>query len=352
MIREGFWRNRRVFITGHTGFKGGWLAHWLTILGAKVYGYALNSSNELDFFQATNLLDKLEGSTIGDIRDLDLLKKSVLSSNPEIVIHMAAQSLVRRSYSDPLNTFSTNLIGILNLLDAIMYSENVRAVINVTTDKCYENNGAAWPFRECDPLGGRDPYSASKACAEIASASYRDSFLTDRGIHLANVRAGNVVGGGDQAQDRLIPDFYRSVRSGIKIKIRSPSSVRPWQHVLEPICGYMMLAERLFNNETKFIGPWNFGPERRDERSVQWVISKLCNSNPQMSWDIDQAEKPHEADILRLDSSKSQLVLGWFPKWNIDKTLEKTDYWYVSQLNGLDVSKITTEQINQYKEIH
>ena len=267
-MTSSFWNGKTVFVTGHTGFKGGWIAHWLSELGACVHGYALNPPTTPNFFTETNLQERLVGANIGDIRDLGLLDKAIKQSKPDIVIHMAAQPLVRESYNTPVETFSANVMGTVNVLEASRRVGTVKAIVNITTDKCYDNKEWIWPYRESDRLGGHDPYSASKACAEIVAAAYRSSFLSDADIQLASVRAGNVIGGGDWATDRLIPDFLRALDAGETLKIRSPNAVRPWQHVLEPLSGYLMLAEQLYEQGEPFAEAWNFGPNEEDARSV------------------------------------------------------------------------------------
>ena len=277
---QSFWRDRSVFVTGHTGFKGGWISLWLSKLGAKVHGYSLIPPTTLNFFSETQLEKRIEDSVIGDIRDLSKLTSALQTAKPSIVIHMAAQPLVRESYVSPVETFSTNVIGTVNVLEAVRSVDTVEAVVSITTDKCYENQEWVWPYRENDRLGGHDAYSSSKACAELAAAAYRNSFLADAGIQLASVRAGNVIGGGDWATDRLIPDFLRAVDAGKPLIVRSPNAVRPWQHVLEPLSGYLLLAERLVTEGAEFAEAWNFGPEQADSKSVSWILDRLCKKIP------------------------------------------------------------------------
>jgi CDP-glucose 4,6-dehydratase len=273
-VNRHFWHGRSVFLTGHTGFKGGWIGLWLTHLGAKVYGYALDAPTRQNFFTETKLEERLKKSTIGDIQDLTKLAAAMQSAGPSVVIHMAAQSLVRESYKTPVETFSTNIMGTLNVLEAARSTETVKAIVNITTDKCYENQEWLWPYREDDRLGGYDPYSASKACAEIVAAAYRRSFLAQADISLASVRAGNVIGGGDWAIDRLIPDFLRSIDAGETLRIRSPNAVRPWQHVLEPLSGYLTIAERLVVDGSDFAQAWNFGPEDSDAKDPRCSMGR------------------------------------------------------------------------------
>ena len=346
-----FWRGKKVFLTGHTGFKGGWIAHWLYELGASVYGYSLEPPTQPNFFTETRLHKRLIHSTIGDIRDLSALTNSLKMSRPEIVIHMAAQPLVRESYNTPVGTFSTNVLGTVNVLEAVRQVQTVQAVVNITTDKCYENQEWLWPYRENDCLGGHDPYSSSKACAEIAAAAYRDSFLTQSGIQLASVRAGNVIGGGDWATDRLIPDFLRGIDARETLRIRSPNAVRPWQHVLEPLSGYLMLAERLVTDGAEFAEAWNFGPEELDAKPVSWVVERLCQKLPHAHWELEGAPQPHEAGLLKLDSAKAKTRLGWRPRWSLETALDKTIEWHKAWKAGQSMAEISVQQIEAYQAV-
>lgn len=347
-MSSGFWKGKTIFLTGHTGFKGGWIAHWLHELGALVHGYSLEPSIPPNFFIETQLQKRLAGSTIGDIRDLNLLANVLEAAKPDIIIHMAAQPLVRESYNTPVETFAANVMGTANLLEAARKVGTARAIVNITTDKCYENKGWLWPYRENDRLGGHDPYSASKACAEIVSAAYRNSFLADANIHMASVRAGNVIGGGDWATDRLIPDFLHALDAGKTLKIRSPNAIRPWQHVLEPLSGYLLLAEKLYIEGGAFAEGWNFGPSDEDAKSVEWIVEKLCAQRPDVRWEIENAKQPHEAGLLKLDSSKAKANLGWMPRWNLETALNKTVEWHQSWRNREDMAAITTQQIQAY----
>lgn len=347
-MNPGFWKNKTVFLTGHTGFKGGWIAHWLAELGASVHGYALAPPTEPNFFTETQLLKHLENSTTGDVRDLAALTSALKTAKPEVVIHMAAQPLVRESYNTPVETFAANVMGTVNLLEAARQVGTAKAIVNITTDKCYENKEWLWPYRENDRLGGHDPYSASKACAEIAAAAYRNSFLADANIHLASVRAGNVIGGGDWATDRLIPDFLRALDAGEILKIRSSNAVRPWQHVLEPLSGYLMLAEKLYAEGNAFADAWNFGPNDEDAKSVGWIVEKLCAQIPGARWETENAKQPHEAGLLKLDSSKAKARLGWTPRWNLETALSKTTEWHQAWRNRGDMAAITSQQIQAY----
>jgi CDP-glucose 4,6-dehydratase len=350
-MKQAFWKNRSVFLSGHTGFKGGWLALWLSELGAKVHGYSLEMPSNPNFFSEINLEDRMESSTIGDIRDLDKLISAMNTSKASVVIHMAAQSLVRESYNAPLETFTTNIIGTVNVLEAVRKAETVEAIVNITTDKCYDNKEWFWPYRENDRLGGHDPYSSSKACAELISSSYRKSYLMESGTHLASVRAGNVIGGGDWGKDRLIPDLFRAIDTGKTLRIRSPNSVRPWQHVLEPLSGYLMLAEKLILNGEKFAEAWNFGPLESDSKEVSWIVEHLCKKIPKSVWVLDDSIKFHEAGFLKLDSTKAKTKLGWEPRWSLEIALDKTLDWYQSWKKNQSMAEISIEQIKAYEKL-
>ena len=344
-LNPDFWEKKTVFLTGHTGFKGGWIAHWLSKLGANVYGYALAPPTEPSFFKETNLRARLAGSTFADVRDFQSLSAALKRSKADVVIHMAAQPLVGLSYINPSETFATNLIGTVNILEAVRCTNHVKSIVNITTDKCYENKEWIWPYRETDALGGHDPYSASKACAELAVSSYRSSFFVDNGVHVASARAGNVIGGGDWASQRLIPDFFRAVDIGDTLSIRSPRSIRPWQHVLEPLFGYLLLAERLVEQGEAFATSWNFGPNDEDTKSVAWMADHLCSRLPGARWKTDSTKQLHEAMILKLDSSKAKTDLGWFPRWNIETALNQTILWHQAWKEGEDLDNLTSRQI-------
>ena len=348
-MNPDFWRNRSVFLTGHTGFKGGWIALWLSRLGAKVYGYSLAPPTTPNLFSEIQLQEHLESSVIADIRDLPKLTAEIRKAEPSVVIHMAAQSLVRESYKMPVDTFTTNVIGTVNVLEAVRQSGTVQAIVNITTDKCYENQEWVWPYRENDRLGGHDPYSSSKACAEIASAAYRDSFFSEVGINLASVRAGNVIGGGDWAFDRLLPDFLRAIDFDQTLRIRSPNAVRPWQHVLEPLSGYLMLAERLVTDGEAFAEAWNFGPEEFDAKSVSWVVEQLCKKVPHARWELEGTTQLHEAGLLKLDSAKAKNRLGWMPRWQLETAIDKTVEWHKAWKEGQSMVGITMQQIETYQ---
>lgn len=347
-VNPQFWQGRSVFLTGHTGFKGGWMALWLTHMGASVSGYALDPPTTPNLFTENELEARLYKSTIGDLRDLVTLTEAIKSAKPAIVIHMAAQPLVRESYRTPVDTFSTNVIGTVHLLEAVRQVESVEAVVVITTDKCYENQEWLWSYRENDRLGGYDPYSSSKACAEIVTAAYRTSFFDKAGIKLASARAGNVIGGGDWATDRLIPDFFRAMQKDEVLKIRSPYAVRPWQHVLEPVGGYLQLAERLVLDGSAFNGAWNFGPEEVDAKPVSYVANYLNEKITYAHWDIEPNPQLHEAGLLKLDSSKAKKHLNWRPKWSLETALDATIDWHLAWKAGQSMSEISLQQIETY----
>lgn len=348
MNRE-FWRGRRVFLTGHTGFKGGWLALWLTDMGAEVHGYALTPPMEPNLFTVASLWDRLARSTIADIRDAAALTQAMQAARPDIVLHLAAQPLVRYSYVAPVETYAVNVMGTVNLLEAVRQTPSVKVVVNVTTDKCYENREWVWPYRENEAMGGFDPYSSSKACSELVTAAYRRSFLDATGIHLASARAGNVIGGGDWADDRLVPDFLRALDAGQVLAIRSPLATRPWQHVLEPLSGYLMLAEKLLAEGKRFADAWNFGSEEADAKSVQWIVEYLCSQVPDAVWQCDATPQPHEANMLKLDSSKAKVQLGWRPRWNLQTALGMTLAWHQAWKQGSDMAAFSVQQIQAYE---
>ena len=347
-MTPSFWNDKTVFLTGHTGFKGGWISHWLYELGASVHGYSLEPPTQPSFFTETRLQRRLARTTVGDIRNFAELISALKQAKPDIIIHMAAQPLVRESYNTPVETFAANVIGTVNVLEAARQVGTAKAIVNITTDKCYENKEWLWPYRENDRLGGHDPYSASKACAEIAAAAYRNSFLAGANIHLASVRAGNVIGGGDWATDRLIPDFLRALDAGETLKIRSPNAIRPWQHVLEPLSGYLLLAEKLYEGGETFAEAWNFGPNDEDAKSVGWIVEKLSSQNPRARWETENTAQPHEAGLLKLDSSKAKAKLGWAPRWGLGTALSKTMEWHQAWRNREDMAVITTQQIQAY----
>lgn len=343
-----FWRGRRVLVTGHTGFKGSWLCLWLVSLGAEVHGYALSPPTDPSLFEVVKVGDLLASSEIADVRDSEALCAAVSRVRPEVVFHLAAQPLVRYSYRAPVETYAVNVMGTVHLLEAVRRNDCVRAVVSVTTDKCYENREWPWGYRENEPLGGHDPYSSSKACAELVSAAYRDSFLAASGVALATARAGNVIGGGDWAADRLLPDFLRALDAGKTLTIRSPGAIRPWQHVLEPLSGYLALAEALVASGTQAAEAWNFGPVDDDARPVGWILDRLSARVPELRWQCDASPQPHEANYLKLDSSKARARLGWAPRWRLDKALDMTVDWHRAWRHGSDMRAVSLAQIAEY----
>lgn len=349
-VNPAFWRNKRVFLTGHTGFKGGWLSLWLQSMGAEVHGYALAPRTEPNLFVEANVAQGMAGSVIADIRNADSLRDAMREASPDIVLHLAAQPLVRYSYANPVETYATNVMGTVHMLEAVRATPGVRAVVNVTTDKCYENREWIWGYRENEAMGGHDPYSSSKACAELVTSAYRRSFLDPAGVPVASARAGNVIGGGDWAEDRLIPDFLRALDEGEVLKIRSPGSIRPWQHVLEPLSGYLMLAERLHGGDMEFAEAWNFGPADEDARTVKWIVERLAKMQENVEWQSDDASVLHEANFLKLDSSKARGRLGWQPKWRLQTALQKTLEWHHAWRDGEDMRALSLVQIGQYFE--
>lgn len=351
MIDTSFWKGKRVFVTGHTGFKGGWLCLWLEMMGSEVMGFSLSPVTKINLFDEANVAEGIRSIT-GDVRDKDSLFNAVSQFKPEIVIHMAAQPLVRRSYEYPRETFETNVMGTVNVLEAVKKIEGVKVVINVTTDKCYENNEWIWGYRETEPLGGHDPYSSSKACSELVTSAYRRSFFYDSPVAIATARAGNVIGGGDWSDDRLVPDILGSFELDRSAYIRNPHAIRPWQHVLEPLSGYLMLAEKLFNYGDRYEGAWNFGPGDSDVKSVEWIVRKIADEwGLGSSWSKDSSEQPHEASSLKLDISKAKTVLGWSPLWSLDQSIKNIVHWHKSWLNNSSARQLCLEQINQYMTI-
>lgn len=350
---NGIYKKRKVLITGHTGFKGSWLCLLLNKLGADVYGYALEPPTNPSLFNEARI-GELMTSFIEDIRDYDKLCKVMQQVQPEIVIHMAAQPLVRESYKNPVETYSTNVMGTVHVLEACRHTSSVKAIVNVTTDKCYENREWHWGYRENEPMGGYDPYSNSKGCSELVTSSYRNSYFNparyaQHGVALASARAGNVIGGGDWADDRLIPDFIRAISKGEKVKIRSPYAIRPWQHVLEPLTGYLTLAAKLYTEGATYAQAWNFGPDDNDAQNVEWITKTICNLwGEGASFAIDTNPQPHEANYLKLDCSKAKAELGWAPKWNIETTLKSIVEWNKAYLKSEDIRAVTINQINQY----
>ena len=344
------WKGRRVLVTGHTGFKGGWLCLWLHRMGAQVHGYALSPPTEPSLFAEAHIEEVLASHTIGDVRDADGLARTVRSTGPEVVFHLAAQPLVRDSYRRPVETYEVNVMGLVHLLEAVRAIDGVKAVVNVTSDKCYENRDWEWGYREHEALGGHDPYSSSKGCAELVTAAYRRSFLAAAGVAVATARAGNVVGGGDWAPDRLVPDVLRARDAGRSVVLRSPEATRPWQHVLEPVSGYLMLAARLLTADGgKFSEAWNFGPADDDARTVGWIVERIAAHLPGLSWSADGSAQPHEATYLKIDSSKARARLSWRPQWTLDLALDATLDWHMAWRGGGDMQAFTLAQIEEYQ---
>jgi len=343
-----FWKNKKVFITGHTGFKGSWLCLYLNLLGSDVYGYSLEPPSNPNLFDVANI-KSIISSVIGDVRDIDFLDKTIKKIKPDIVIHMAAQSLVRYSYSYPVDTYSTNVMGLVNILQVARNYENIKSIIVVTSDKCYENREWIWAYRENENLGGVDPYSNSKACAELVTSSYRSSFFKNTNTLIASVRAGNVIGGGDWSLDRLIPDFFRSLNQNKLMSIRNPNAIRPWQYVLEPLTGYLLLAKKLYEGEASFAEPWNFGPNSNNEKNVLFLIDFLKNYYPNFKFKIEeQAEELHEAGYLKLDSTKAKEVLKWKSLYMLEDILLKICKWNDAYAHGESMSDYCINEINDY----
>lgn len=355
-MNPAFWAGKRVFLTGHTGFKGGWLSLWLQSLGVKLTGFALQPPTQPSLFDEAQVSVGMR-SIIGDIRDLPVLQKALQEARPEIVFHMAAQPLVRYSYENPVETYATNVMGTVHLLEAVRQTPGVKAVVNVTTDKCYENREWVWGYRENEPMGGYDPYSNSKGCAELVSSAYRSSFFnanaySRHGVALATVRAGNVIGGGDWAQDRLIPDILVALAQGNVISIRNPHAIRPWQHVLEPLRGYLTLAERLVEFGTGYAEGWNFGSNDEDARPVGWIVEQMVNKwGSEAAWRVDAGEHPHEAHYLKLDISKARSRLDWHPLLRLNDALNLIVDWAKKRQLGVDVRELTLAQIAAYQII-
>lgn len=350
VVNAAFWQGKRVLLTGHTGFKGSWLSLWLQSMGAHVVGYALAPPTHPSLFEVANV-EKGMASIIGDIRDLPKLQAIFTEHNPEIVIHMAAQPLVRYSYQNPVETYATNVMGTVHVLEAVRNTPSVKAVVNVTTDKCYENKEWVWGYREDEPMGGHDPYSNSKGCAELVTSAYRRSFLQAKGVALASARAGNVIGGGDWAADRLIPDILQAFEANQPVIIRNPYATRPWQHVLEPLSGYLTLAERLYTDGAAFAEGWNFGPKEDDARPVQWIVEHLASLWGQgATWQQDDNTHPHEANYLKLDISKVRAKLGWEPLWNLAHSLGQVVEWHKAFIAKQDMRTFTLEQISIYSK--
>lgn len=354
MLNSDFWHGKRVFLTGHTGFKGAWLTLWLTHLGARVTGYSLAPPTEPSLFEQARLAELIDHHP-GDVRDLPALTAALRKAQPEIVLHLAAQSLVRLSYSQPVETYATNVMGTVHLLEAIRQIGSVRAVVAVTSDKCYENREWEWGYRENDPMGGFDPYSNSKGCAELVIAAYRNSFFPPalrarHGVALGSVRAGNVIGGGDWALDRLVPDIVRAITTGGRPQIRNPKAIRPWQHVLDPLSGYLLLAERLFGEDGhRYADGWNFGPVDEDARPVEWICDHLCALwGDGAGWDRHVGDHPHEATYLKLDISRARQRLGWAPTWRLEDALAEIVAFNRAARAGEDLRAVASRHIAQF----
>jgi len=354
VVNSEFWRGKRVLLTGHTGFKGSWMALWLQSMGAQVVGYALAPPTSPSLFEEADVAAGMN-SVIGDIRDLAAVRAVVAEHRPEIVFHMAAQPLVRYSYSEPVETYATNVMGTVNLLEAVRLASGVKAVVNITTDKCYENREWVWAYRENEPMGGYDPYSSSKGCAELVTSAYRQSFFNANdyarhGVAIASARAGNVIGGGDWARDRLIPDILAAFEQGRVVQIRNPNAVRPWQHVLEPLRGYLMLAECLYRHGAEYAEGWNFGPNEQDAMPVGWIVetmTKLWGDGAHSQ--VDAGDHPHEATYLKLDVSKARARLGWQPTLRLEPALRMIVDWSRQRKSGADVRAATLAQIHAYQ---
>ncbi|MBN1552757.1 CDP-glucose 4,6-dehydratase [bacterium] len=350
-----FYCNKKIFVTGNTGFKGSWLSIWLAAMGAKITGYSLTPPTNPSLFESAKV-DEITDTFIADVRDSESLEKIMAESSPEIVFHLAAQPLVRDSYIRPVETYDINVMGTANILEAVRITRSVKVFVNITTDKVYENREWCWGYRENEPFGGYDPYSNSKACSELVTASYRSSFFNPKdygkthSVGVASVRAGNVIGGGDWATDRLIPDIVRSIAENKPVKIRNPYSIRPWQHVLEPLIGYLMLAKELFTGRIEFADGWNFGPDDSDAKEVEWIVKRLCGQWPGATYEVDKGEHPHEANYLKLDCSKAKNMLGWHPRWNLDTAITKIIEWTKAYNSGDDARDICRKQIEQFEQ--
>jgi CDP-glucose 4,6-dehydratase len=358
-MKPSFWSRKKVFVTGHTGFKGTWLSLWLQQLGAEVTGFSLQPPTQPNLFKVVQVEHGMN-SIIGDIRDSEMLTNIIKKTEPDIVIHLAAQPLVRQSYVDPVLTYSTNIMGTIHLFEAVRQTPSVRVVINVTTDKCYENKEWMWGYRENEPMGGFDPYSSSKGCSELVTAAYRNSFFNilrddKHQVAIATARAGNVIGGGDWANDRLIPDVLRAIETGQSIKIRNPNATRPWQHVLDPLNGYLLLAEKLYIEGLAFAEAFNFGPTEEDSKPVQWIVEQLIeNLDEKARWYVDDGMHPHEANYLKLDCSKARVMLGWNPKWNLTHAIQAIIAWhrvYRANPSSETMRSLCLQQIKEFSQV-
>lgn len=349
-VTPAFWQGKKVFVTGHTGFKGSWLSLWLQSMGARIKGFSLPPPTEPSLFEQARVAEGME-SDIGDIRDLAAITASMTEFNPDILIHMAAQPLVRLSYREPVETYATNVMGTVHVLEAARQCSHLKAIVNVTTDKCYENREWVWGYRENEPMGGHDPYSNSKGCSELVTAAYRNSFFNQADTAaLASARAGNVIGGGDWAEDRLIPDILRAFEQQQPVIVRNPLATRPWQHVLEPLSGYLILAEQLYIQGKGCAEGWNFGPRDEDVQTVEWILNRMVQQwGKGASWQLDSDPQPHEAQLLKLDISKAKAKLKWQPRWSLEHTLDTIVDWHQGWLRGDNIQEITLAQIQQYQ---
>ncbi|MBT5400549.1 CDP-glucose 4,6-dehydratase [bacterium] len=350
-INPSFWKGRKVFVTGHTGFKGSWISLWLFKLGAIVTGYSLTKLSQPSMYEELNIENVIQKNIFGDICDFNSLEMALKSSEAEIVIHLAAQSLVRESYKDPINTYDTNIMGTVNLLEAARKVKSVKAILNVTSDKCYENREQLWGYHENDAMGGYDPYSSSKGCSELISSAYRNSFLQEAGIALATARSGNVIGGGDWAKDRIVPDSINSFISNKVLIIRNPAATRPWQHVLEPLSGYLILCQQLILHPNRYTEAWNFGPNDQDVKSVSTLADIMVeNWGGNAEWRPEFEKNSHEANLLKLDCSKANAILKWKSIWSFEKTIEKTVNWYKAWHEDCNMFELTLSQIEEYQK--
>lgn len=346
-----FWKGKKVFLTGHTGFKGSWLSLWLASMGAEVTGYSLAPNTTPNLFDVLAIDSLIEKSHIADIRDLTGLQKAMSEAKPDVIIHMAAQPLVRYSYANPVETYATNVMGTVHVLESTRVIDAVRATVVVTTDKCYENKEWVWGYRENEPMGGYDPYSSSKGCAELVTSAYRQSYFSDfnSANKVASARAGNVIGGGDWSEDRLIPDAIKAFEANKPLMIRNPLATRPWQHVLEPLSGYLILAQALYEQGLSFASGWNFGPRDEDNRTVQEVVDLLISGwGDAARWEKQGTEQPHEANLLKLDCSKARSQLGWTPKWDLEAATQKIVQWQRAYQAKESMQKVSLEQINDH----
>jgi len=349
VVDTSFWPGKRVFVTGHTGFKGGWICLWLQQLGADLTGFALDPPTDPSLFELARVGDGMT-SVGGDVRDLQQLRRVIEECQPEIIIHMAAQALVRHSYANPVETYATNVMGTVHVLEAARETTSVRILLNVTSDKCYENREWVWGYREDEPMGGHDPYSSSKGCAELVTDAYRRSYC-EESIAVASARAGNVIGGGDWAQDRLVPDIVRAFMKEETVTIRRPHAIRPWQHVLEPVGGYLKLCQKLWEESAEYAEGWNFGPRDADAKPVSWIVAKMADRWGQgAAWRIDDGDHPYEAHHLKLDCSKAHSELEWQPRWSLDQGLDATVEWYRAFQAGADMHELTMRQIGAYSD--